>query len=56
MQKQHFKTDDDLTSNKYAKPYGREDNGDRDRRDKRRNRDRGDDNDEELRQAIELSK
>jgi len=54
MQKQHFKTDDDVNSNKYAKPYGREDNGDKDRREKRKHR--GDDNDEELRQAIELSK
>lgn len=52
MQKQHFRTDDDV--DKYAKPYGKEpgDSGPK----KQSKRARGEDNDEELRQAIELSK
>jgi len=52
MQKQHFRTDDDV--DKYAKPYGKEpgDSGPK----KQSKRARGEDGDEELRQAIELSK
>jgi len=55
MQKQHFRTDDDV--DKYAKPYGPESSNSDSRGAKKPKRERrGNDEDEELRQAIELSK